>query len=90
MSTTTDRPEAARRLCRRLADDVAGVAPREMGLWAPAWSSVTAASDHFLDLLHEWERTGDDATLPELRQAYYDVLNAWKSAAGQYRESAHA
>jgi hypothetical protein len=90
VTRANDRSDAAARLCRRLADDVGRIAPPGIGLWAPAWSGVAAASDRFLDLLSEWERTGDEAVLPDLRRAYYQVLDAWRSAAGRYEEAAHA
>lgn len=85
------REAAARKLCRRLTDDVARIAPPGLGTEPWAWRLVTSASDRFLDLLHEWERTGDRGTLlDELRVAYYAVVDAWRTAAARHGSATRA
>jgi hypothetical protein len=90
VTVAVDRSAAARRLCRRLADEIARIAPSGIGLCEPAWSSVAAASDDFLDLLYDWEQTGDEAVYPDLRCAYLDVVAAWQAAVARHEEGAHA
>ena len=79
------REAGARRLCRRLAADIAAVAPEGLGSWPPAWELVEAPSGRFLDRLHEWVETGDDELGDVLRYAYVDVVAAWKTAADRWQ-----
>jgi hypothetical protein len=87
--TLEGRADAGRRLCRKLAGDVRELAPAGIGRWDPAWRTVSAATDAFLDTLAAWESTGSDALLPELRARYFAVLDAWRTAAAHVRRVAH-
>lgn len=84
----TSRTEKARRLCARLAGDVAAIAPAGLGTWDQAWAIVDPPSAELLAALTAWEATGDDDTVAAVKVAYDAVLDAWREAARQYREVA--
>lgn len=80
-----DRRERAAELCRRLAADVAKVAPKGLGAWPPAWEIVEAPSKRFLDLLDEYVETGErERLIPPIREAYAAVVAAWEEAARRW------
>ena len=83
-SEMADRRERGTKLCRRLAADVGGIAPTGIGRWSRTWDMVASADTAFMLALLRWERTGDDAERPALRQAYAAVLDAWRRAAAEY------
>ena len=80
------RAEAARKLCERLAQDVAAIAPVGIGYWAEAWEIVAAADASFVILLSAWEATGSEADRTKVRAAFNAVLDAWREAVRQYEE----
>ena len=75
-------------LCRRLAHDVADLAPEGIGGWPQAWDIVADADAGFLVALTAWEATGAERERDSVRTAYLAVMDAWKVAVGQYLESA--
>lgn len=81
---STARRDRATELCRRLATDVARVAPPGLGTWEPAWKIISDPSDRFLDLLNEWEATGTPELRPAISEAYDAVVAAWTDAASRY------
>jgi len=85
---STDRHERAAALCRHLTAEVAKVAPAGLGTWAPAWGIVEEPSTRFLDLLNEWERTGNPELRPAIREAYDATVDAWAEAAHHYENRA--
>lgn len=85
--TAADRREGGIRLCRRLARDVARVAPKGVGEWARAWEIVDGPSAEFMVVLTRWEATGSDDDKPPLREAYFSVLDAWRQAAVEYQRA---
>lgn len=86
--STTERTERANRLCRRLAGDVAAIAPAGLGTWDRAWEIVDPPSAELLAALTAWEATGDEEAVAAVKAAYDAVLAAWREAARQYREVA--
>jgi len=85
--TREERWERGNRLCRELSLRVAEAASPGLGLWDPAWIRVEGPSTRFLDLLKEWEETGDAAVKERVKRAAGEVLEAWKDADRQYREA---
>lgn len=81
---STARRGRSAELCRRLAADVAKVAPAGLGTWGPAWEIVAAPSGRFLGLLNEWEATGAPELRPQIREAYDATVAAWTEAARRY------
>jgi hypothetical protein len=82
--TPEERREQGTELCRRLAADVAKVAPPGLGAWAPAWDAVASADAAFMVALTAWECDPSERTRLRLRDAYRTVLAAWKRAAAEY------
>jgi len=86
MTRTDRRRDRGAELCRRLSAEIAKVAPAGLGTWAPAWEIVEEASTRFLDLLNEWERTGNPDLRPAIREAYDATVAAWTEAARRYAD----
>lgn len=87
--TAAERRERGTLLCRQLADEVASIAPGDIGRWERAWEIVAGADTAFLVALTLWETTGADGDLPALRAAYGNVVTAWRRAVAEYeREGA--
>ena len=82
------RAEASRKLCERLAHDVAKIAPTGIGRWDEAWEMVAAVDVEFILALTRWELTGTDEDRELVRPAYHRVLDAWRTASALYRQSA--
>jgi hypothetical protein len=82
------RQAKAARLCRRLAQAVAAIAPQGIGAWPEAWDIVDPASAEFLSLLTQWEASGDAEILPRLEAAYDAVLAAWTEAVERFTREA--
>ena len=80
------RAEAARKLCERLARDVAAIAPVGIGYWDQAWDIVARADAEFVAELSAWEATGSESARTKVRAAYHAVLDAWREAVRQYEE----
>ena len=78
------RAEAARKLCERLAGDVASIAPVGIGYWAEAWEIVAAADASFVIALSAWEATGSEVDRAKVRAAFNAVLDAWREAVRQF------
>ena len=82
--TPAERREGGVRLCRRLAKDVAHLAPEGIGRWDRAWDIVGPSDAEFMLALAKWEETGSEDDKPALRAAYFAVLDAWRQAAAEY------
>ncbi len=80
-----ERRERANRLCRELSRQIAMVASPGLGHWDEAWRIVEEPSRRFLDVLGEWEVSGDDDTKHRAKVAAGKVLDAWKEADALYR-----
>ena len=74
-------------LTRRLHEDIAAVCPPELGprIDDQTWDHIAELSDLLLDLLLEWEWTGEPALIDVIRPAYDAVVDAWRHAAAEYR-----
>lgn len=83
-----DRREKGRRLCRRLAEDVAAIAPPGLGLWPQAWETVQRPSTELLDVLLEWQRTGDATLVARIRELYDATVESWREAARRFEHEA--
>ena len=81
LDTAEERRAWADDLCRRLHRGVAYQSPAGLGRWAPAWRMVAAPSERLLDLLAEYERTGNVADKLAAEHAAGDVAFAWERAA---------
>lgn len=81
-------PEERRRrgtmLCEKLTREVAEIAPPGIGHWDRAWELVSDADASFMLALTRWEATGSDDDKPALREAYFAVLNAWRTATAEF------
>ena len=56
-----------------------------LGLRLPnCWEMVGPESARFMELLLLWEQTGDEDLIDRVRQAYDEVVNAWRDAARLY------
>jgi len=84
--TAAERREGGIRLCRRLAEEVAEIAPQGIGRWDRAWEIVDGPSAAFMIALTRWEATGSERDKPPLRTAYYAVLEAWREATAEYHQ----
>jgi len=82
-------PEERRRrgtmLCEKLTREVADLVPEGIGRWDRAWEIVGDADTTFVLALTRWETTGDEAHKPPLRDAYFQVCEAWKRAVADYQ-----
>lgn len=74
------RRERGTNLCRRLAEDVALIAPQGIGSWDRAWDIVGPADAAFMAALSGWEADPSPGTLERTRAAYQAVLQAWRVA----------
>ena len=72
-------------LCEKLTREVADLVPQAIGRWDRAWKIVADADTAFMLALTRWESTGDDAHKPDLRAAYFNVLDAWRNATTEYQ-----
>jgi hypothetical protein len=81
-------PEARRawsdHLCQRLHEDVSRVTPAGLGRWPGAWDRVEAPSKALLDLLAEWEQTGNEADRRAAKVAATIVFVAWRDAGREW------
>jgi hypothetical protein len=87
-SEAADRRERGTLLCRRLAEDVAKLAPEGIGAWTRTWEIVADADSSFMVALTSWEATGDDSMRPALRAAYARALDAWREAVAEWQREA--
>ncbi|MDP2959267.1 MAG: hypothetical protein Q8N53_22790 [Longimicrobiales bacterium] len=83
--TVEERRRRGTALCRQLADEVAKVAPRGLGAWAPAWDIVAEADVAFMIALTAWEVGPSEPARLRVRDAYRTVMGAWRAAAQEYR-----
>lgn len=83
--TPEERRERGTSLCRRLAADVAKLAPEGIGRWDTAWEMVAGADATFMAALSGWEADPSEAALDRVRNAYGAVIDAWREAAHEYR-----
>ena len=81
-----ERRRRGTRLCAKLASDVNELVPAGIGAWDPAWDIVGDADAEFMIALLKWEGTGSEADKESVRTAYATVLDAWRSAAGQFEQ----
>lgn len=68
-------------LCHRLHAGIAQQSPPGLGPWPKAWEIVEEPSKRLLDLLGDWERTGNEADQRAAIVAAEDVALAWERAA---------
>ena len=71
-------------LCRRLAAEVASIAPPSLGAWDPVWEIVSEADASFIIALSAWEVAPTEEALERVRSAYEAVLGAWRYAGAQF------
>ncbi len=84
MMSPEERRERGTALCRRLAADVASIAPPGLGAWAPAWGIVAEADVAFMVVLTAWEAEPSEPARLRVRDAYHRVLERWREAATRY------
>ena len=82
--TMAERRRRGTELCRRLAQDVAEIAPPSVGAWSRTWDLVAQADADFMASLTGWEADPTPATLDRTSSAYRAVLDAWRQAARQF------
>ncbi|MCH7532509.1 MAG: hypothetical protein IIB36_12240 [Gemmatimonadetes bacterium] len=83
--TPDERRARGTELCKRLAADVAKVAPPGLGAWASSWDIVAEASAVFWIELTAWEAAPSEPARLNVRAAYEAVLDAWREAAHQFQ-----
>lgn len=71
-------------VCRRLAEDVAGLVPQGIGRWEPTWGIVAEADAEFMAELTAWEADPSDRAKQRVKRAYSSVLGAWRRAVVEY------
>jgi hypothetical protein len=81
----TERRAWSDHLCQRLHKAVARVTPAGLGRWPGAWDRVEAPSKELLDLLAEWEHTGNEADRRAAKDLATTVFMAWRDAAREWR-----
>ena len=79
-----DRRERGRILCQKLAEAVANIAPRGISHWDRCWEVVDGAGAEYMTVLSAWEIDPSDVTMQRVSDAYDEVLDAWRTAAGEY------
>lgn len=80
-----DVHERAWRICRRVARDVAGIAPRGIEAYDGVSRAVVRADADFLLALEAWAGNPRSAIARgRLRRARADVLGAWRLAAERF------
>jgi len=83
--TPAERRERGTELCRRLAADVASIAPPGLGAWERTWEMVAPVDAEFMMRLTAWEAAPSEPARLRVRDAYRAVLEAWRSAAATYQ-----
>ena len=76
--------QAAKQVCQNLTAEVAGIVPKGIGGWVPAWDIVAASDAEFMVALTAWEADPTEGAQSEVRSAYYAVLDAWREAVSAY------
>lgn len=74
-----------RKLCRLLAERIGEVTSPGLGRWGPTWEIVAEPSDHFMDALAEFERTGEEEAMDQAKERCLEVLAAWKEAERRFQ-----
>jgi hypothetical protein len=81
--------ERATEICRRLATDVASIAPPGLGSWDRTWDIVADADTDFMIALTAWEADPtSEETKQQLRAAYARALDAWREAVAEWQREA--
>ncbi len=79
-----DRQQKGQLLCQKLAEAVAGIAPKGIGHWDRAWEIVDRPSVKFMLALTAWETNPSTDVAKAVSRAYDDLLSAWRVAADEY------
>ena len=84
------RTEAATALCRSLNEEVSRMAPPGIGRDEKTWTTVGAEDAAFMIALSSWERAGGGPEKAALKDAYWNVLRAWRDAIRQFERQGAA
>ncbi len=84
MTTYDQRQAKGKILCEKLADHVAVIAPKGIGLWDRAWEIVDGSSATFMNALSAWEIEPSNVTMQRVSVAYDAVMAAWRVAVAEY------
>jgi len=81
-----ERRERGLDLCRKLAEEVARIAPRGLDRWDRTLEIVGPPSADYLVALTAWEAEPGPDRVQDVREAWHALLDAWRRAAALYRE----
>jgi len=74
-------------ICQRLTREVASIAPKGIGSWPRAWEITAEPDADFMAALTAWESEPmNDRAKQRVRDAYQDVLAAWRTAVAEYQD----
>ena len=86
--TAQSRKERAREIRARVNRAIDPYQIPELDGWRPAWDLVIPRADAFFDAVDQWELTGSPEDQRAVKETAADLIWAWQTAAGQWKQHA--
>ena len=82
--TSAEMHERGSKICRKLTQEVAALAPSGIGRWPTTWDIVAESDADFMIALSRWEADPTDEAKERVRATYGAVLSAWQTAVAEF------